>query len=207
VNRLSSSLRFSTLPLSALVCAIALGCGGTSAAEYPHFGKERDPRSQPYVIGVGDRLEINVWKDEELSTEAYVRPDGTVTIPLIGDVVATGRSPTDLKKEIKQRLDRYVKDAIVTVAVTEVNSYSFTVTGNVAHPGVFSNRNWVTISEAIALAGGPSRYGDADAVVVIRRDQPKARPRRIPIDYDAILEGDAPEQDIVILNGDTIYVP
>jgi polysaccharide export outer membrane protein len=193
------------LSLSLLLFATA--CGGSGAADYPHFGRERDPRNTPYVIGVGDRLEINVWKDEELSTEAFVRPDGTVTIPLIGDVTAAGRAPDDLKREIKQRLDRYVKDPIVTVAVTEVNSYSFTVTGNVAHPGVFTNRSWVTISEAIALAGGPSRYGDSESVVVIRRDAPKARPRRIPIDYDAILDGDAPEQDIVVLPGDTIYVP
>jgi polysaccharide export outer membrane protein len=185
-----------------------IGCAGSgSAASYPHFNREADPRNQPYVIGIGDRLEINVWKDEELSTEAFVRPDGTVTVPLIGDVAASGRSPEDLRKEIKQRLDRYVKDAIVTVAVTEVNSYSFTVTGNVSHPGVFTNRAWVTVSEAIALAGGPNRYGDSSEVVIIRRDKPKAEPRRIPIDYEAILEGDAPQQDIVILPGDTIYIP
>ena len=148
----------------------AVGCGGSgSASNYPYFDRERDPRNQPYVIGVGDRLAINVWKDEELSTEAFVRPDGTVTVPLIGDVKAARRLPEELRKEIKQRLDRYVKDAIVTVAVTEVNSYSFTVTGNVAQPGVFTNRSWVTVSEALALAGGPNRYGDASEVVVIRR--------------------------------------
>lgn len=192
--------------LSAVLGA-SVGCGSGSAANYPYFERERDPRTQPYVIGVGDRLRVSVWRDEELSTDAFVRPDGTVTVPLIGDVKAAGRTPDDLRGEIKQRLDKYVKDPIVTVAVSEVNSYSFTVTGNVAHPGVFSNRSWVTVSEAIALAGGPSRYGDASEVVIIRRDNPKAEPRRIPIDYEAILDGDAPKQDIVILPGDTIYVP
>jgi polysaccharide biosynthesis/export protein len=128
-------------------------------------------------------------------------------VPLIGDVAAAGRSPEDLRKEIKQRLDRFVKEPIVTVAVTEVNSYSFTVTGNVNTPGVFTNRNWVTVSEAISLAGGPSRYGDPRDVVIIRKQKSKGPPRRIPIDYEAILEGHAPEQDIVILPGDTIYIP
>lgn len=190
-----------------LLSALPLACAGGKAANYPYFDRERDPRTQPYVIGVGDRLAVSVWRDDELSTEAFVRPDGTVTVPLIGDVKAAGRTPDDLRAEIKQRLDKYVKDPIVTVAVTEVNSYSFTVTGNVANPGVFSNRSWVTVSEAISLAGGPSRYGDPSEVVVIRRDKPKATPRRIPIDYEAILEGDAPNQDIVVLPGDTIYIP
>jgi polysaccharide biosynthesis/export protein len=183
-----------------------VGCGGSKAASYPYFDKEPDPRNQPYTIGAGDRLAITVWKDDELSTVAFVRPDGTVTVPLVGDIAAAGRTPDDLRKEIKQRLDRYVKEPIVTVAVTEVNSYSFTVTGNVSAPGVFTNRNWVTVSEAIALAGGPSRYGDARDVVIIRKQKAKP-PRRIPIDYEAILEGDAPQQDIVILPGDTIYIP
>jgi polysaccharide biosynthesis/export protein len=187
---------------------VAAGCGGGSAAaKYPYFDKEPDPRNLPYTIGAADRLAITVWKDTELTTEAFVRPDGTVTVPLIGDVAAAGRTPEDLRKEIAQRLDRYVKEPIVTVAITEVNSYSFTVTGNVNAPGVFSNRTWVTVSEAIALAGGPSRYGDPNDVVIIRKQKAKGPPRRIPIDYEAILEGDAPEQDIVILPGDTIYIP
>lgn len=194
------------LASAALAVLFGSACGG-AAANYPYFDRERDPRKQPYVIGVGDRLDINVWKDDELSTQAFVRPDGTVTMPLIGDIQAKGRSPEALRREIKQRLDRYVKDPIVTVAVTEVNSYSFTVTGNVGQPGVYGNRNWVTVSEALSLAGGPNRFGDASEVVIIRRDSENAAPRRIPIDYDAILEGDAPEQDIVILSGDTIFVP
>jgi polysaccharide biosynthesis/export protein len=184
------------------------GCGkGKNAASYPYFGREPDPRNQPYVVGIGDRLRISVWKDDELSTDAFVRPDGTVTVPLIGDIQAKGRTPGDLKKEVTRKLDAFVKDPLVTVAVIEVNSYQFTVTGNVAHPGVFTSRNWVAVSEAISLAGGPNRYADANDIVIIRRDKSSDKPRRIPIDYEAILEGHAPQQDIVILPGDTIYVP
>jgi polysaccharide biosynthesis/export protein len=208
INRLLSGRGLVPFLLAALVLLTPLACNkGGAAASYPHFGRERDPRNQPYVIGVGDRLRINVWKDPELSTEAFVRPDGTVTMPLIGDIRAKGRTPADLTKEIKQRLDRFVKDPLITVAVTEVNSYQFTVTGNVAQPGVFTSRSWVSVSEAISLAGGPNRYADANDVVIIRRDSPEAAPRRIPIDYEAILDGEAPRQDIVILPGDTIYVP
>ncbi len=199
VPKLRLSLVFVCL---ALVCS---GCiGGSRTANHP-YAKEYDPRGQPFVVGVADTLAVSVWRDQELSTEATVRPDGTITLPLIGEVRAVGKTPDQLTKEIRERVGRFVKDAIVTVAVTEVNSYRFTVTGNVGHPGVFTSRYYVTVSQALALAGGPNRYAD-DQIVIVRRD-PGGKLRRIPIDYEDILEGDAPQQDIVILAGDNIYVP
>jgi polysaccharide export outer membrane protein len=157
------------------------------------------------VVGVADTLAVSVWRDQELSTEATVRPDGTITLPLIGEVRAVGKTPDQLTKEIRERVGRFVKDAIVTVAVTEVNSYRFTVAGNVGHPGIFTSRYYVTVSQALALAGGPNRYAE-DEIVIVRKD-PSGKIRRIPVDYDDVLEGDAPEQDLVILAGDNIYVP
>ncbi|HMJ11556.1 MAG TPA: polysaccharide biosynthesis/export family protein [Polyangiaceae bacterium] len=186
----------------ALVCSGCLGANRTSRHPY---SQEQDPRGRPFVVGVADTLAVTVWRDQELSTEATVRPDGTITLPLIGEVRASGKTTEQLTREIRERVGRFVKDAIVTVAVTEVNSYRFTVAGNVGHPGVFTSRYYVTVSQALALAGGPNRYAD-DEIVIVRTD-PSGKIRRIPIDYDDILEGDAPEQDIVILTGDNIYVP
>jgi polysaccharide export outer membrane protein len=182
----------------------ALGCASASA--HGPYTQEYDPRRHPYVIGVADVLAINVWKDQELSAQAVVRPDGTITIPLVGDLDAAGRTTEELRREIKQRLARFVQQPVVTVALAEVNSYRFTVTGNVAHPGVFSAKYYLTVSEAISLAGGPNRYATADRVEILRAAS-AGRARRIPIDYDAILEGDRPDMDIVVLPGDTIYVP
>jgi polysaccharide export outer membrane protein len=188
-----------------VVSALSLSCRSW-ANGYNHYAKEPDPRTQEYVIGVADHLTINVWRDGELSTEAQVRPDGTITMPLIGDLVAAGRTPTQLKREIKSRLETYVKNSIVTVAVMEVNSYRFTVTGEVGAPGVFATKSFVTVSEAIAQAGGPTRYADDDDVILIRKD-PNGKIRRIPIDYEGIVDGDATQQDIVVLSGDTLFVP
>jgi polysaccharide export outer membrane protein len=98
-----------------------------------------------------------------------------------------------------------VKDAAVTVSVTEVNSYRFTVAGNVESPGLFTARYYLTVSEALALAGGPNRYADTDEVVVVRTIN--GTTLRIPINYDDILSGKSPEQDIVILAGDSVRVP
>ena len=194
----------SVLGVLLLLVCVASGCA-SSASKYPYYAREYDPRKHPYVIGVSDVLEVNVWKDESLSTEARVRPDGTITVPLVGEVRAAGRTTDALREEIRQRLTQYVKQAVVTVAVGEVNSYNFTVAGNVGQPGVYSSRRFVTVSEAIALAGGPNRYATAKEVEIIRTES--AKQRRIPIDYDAILEGDRPEMDIAVLAGDTVYVP
>ena len=146
-------------------------------------------------------IRVTVWKDPNLSTDAAVRPDGTITLPLVGEVVASGRTIVELQQNIGEHLSAFAKDAVVTVALLEINSYRFTVTGNVEHPGMFTPRYYVTTSEAIALASGPNRYASIHDIVVVRGKQ------RIPIDYDAILSGKSPEQDIVVLAGDAIRVP
>ena len=165
-----------------------------------------DPRGRPYVIGASDVVRVTVWKDPNLSTDAVVRPDGTITLPLIGEVVASGRTAMALQEEIGKRLSVFVKDAVVTVAVEEVNSYRFTVAGNVEHPGLFTSRYYLTVSEALALAGGPNRYASTSNMVIVR-NKGSGHIQRIPIDYDAILSGERPEQDIVILPGDSVRVP
>jgi polysaccharide export outer membrane protein len=189
----------------AISSGLALGCGArTTPVSYADLAQS-DPRRQPYVIGSSDMLRVTVWRDPNLSTESPVRPDGTVTVPLAGDVRAAGRTTAQVQQEIAKRLENFVKDAVVTVAVIEVNSYRFTVAGNVEHPGVFAEKNYVTVSEAVALAGGPNRYASPDDTVVIRAQS--GQQLRIPINYDKILEGQDPEQDIVIVRGDTVYMP
>jgi polysaccharide export outer membrane protein len=146
-----------------------------------------------------------VWKDPNLSTDAIVRPDGTITVPLVGEVTASGHTAVELQRQLEARLSTFAKDAVVTVSLAEVNSYHFTVAGNVEHPGMFTPRYFVTVSEAIALAGGPTRYAETTDMVIVRVSG--ARSLRVPIDYDAILSGKAPEQDVVVLAGDSLRVP
>jgi len=181
-----------------------IGCAGIQAFDY---GGEPDPRREEFVIGVGDTIRINVWHMPDLSVDAKVRPDGTVTMPLIGDLRAAGRTPTLLRAEIEGALKTYVKDesAKVTVAVSDASSYQFTVLGSAEHQGAFSAHRFVTVTEAIALAGGPTRFASASKIVIIRSSV--GGPRRIPVDLDAIYKGTHPEMNIVILPGDMIYMP
>ena len=195
-----ASLRLALLALPLLVVPACGSRYGDASAVYAEAARN-DPRTRPYVIGVSDVVRVTVWKDPNLSTDAAVRPDGTITVPLVGELVAAGETVVELQRKIAQQLSAFAKDAVVTVAVVEVNSYRFTVAGNVEHPGMFTSRYYVTVSEAIALAAGPNRYASTGSVVIVRAT------RRIPIDYGAILSGKSPEQDIVVLAGDAVRVP
>lgn len=193
------------LILTTLVASL-VACS-TPPSNYP-YEKEPDPRRSEYVIGVSDRLSIRVWKNPELNTDIEVRPDGTITMPLLGDVRAVGLTPTELKKEIGKALSQYIKEAgaVVTVAVTEVNAYKITVSGNVLQPGVYPSREFLTVADAVALAGGPNRFAKSSEVVLIRRN-PKGGVRRIPIDYESIQKGEQLRQNLVLLSGDTLFFP
>jgi polysaccharide biosynthesis/export protein len=196
----------SLLVVSSLVAAGALGC--SHAPPRYDYASEPDPRKQEYVLGPSDLLHITVWHNPDLTGDALIRPDGTISLPLIGDVRAAGRTPEQLRAEIVQMLTTFIKDqsAAVTVTVSGVNSYRFVVLGNVEHGGAFSSNRYVTVSEAISLAGGPNRFANPEEAVIIRNDATKGR-RRIPIDYSSILKGTHPEHDLALMTGDTIYVP
>jgi polysaccharide export outer membrane protein len=186
-----------------IVSLTMLGCG---PAAYD-YSKEPDPRKHEFVIGASDALKITVWKNPDLSCDAKVRPDGTITMPLIGDVRAADRTPGQLKEEIARRLSSYIKDdtAAISIAVTEVNSYRFTVSGNVEHGGIFTSKYYVTVAEAIALAGGLNKFANPGKLVVVRRDREGLR--RIPIDYSRISSGEHPEENLVLIAGDNLFSP
>jgi polysaccharide export outer membrane protein len=184
-----------------LASTVIVGCGPA----YYDYSKEPDPRKGEFVLGVNDALHVNVWKNAELSVDARVRPDGTITMPLVGDIKAAGRTPSSLKSEITKRLQSFVRDegAIVSIAVTEVNSYRFTVAGQVEHAGLLTAKYYVTASEAIAMAGGLNRFANPHKLTLVRNDARGLR--RIPIDYERIASGLHPEEDVVLLAGDTLY--
>lgn len=188
-----------------LMMALASAC----ATPQPHFDytTEPDPRQHEYVLGPSDVLRVTVWRSTDFSGETVVRPDGTMSLPMLGDLHAAGMTPSQVRAEIEKRLLTFVKreEAIVTVSVSAINSYRFVVNGNVEHPGVFSSSHYVTVVEAIAMAGGPNRFGSPEQAVIIR--SAGGKPRRIPINYPAILTGARPEQDLTVLPADTIYIP
>jgi len=192
------------------VAVLAFGLIVACGPKMPNYdySKEVDPRVSEYVVGVDDSLNINIWKNEQLSTSVVVRPDGTITMPLVGDLVARGKTPTQLRKEIAKRLAEYVKlgASEITVAVTQVNSYRFTVSGEVVRAGMVQSRQYLTVADAIAQAGGFTRFAERNKITLSRRDA-DGTIRRIPIAYDFIENGSHPEMNIVMLAGDSLHIP
>jgi polysaccharide biosynthesis/export protein len=199
--------RYASLALLTLAFVTAGACGA-SIPDYD-YAKEPDPRTSEYVLGPSDVILVTVWKNSELSGEHTVRPDGTVTLPLVGDMVAAGRTPTELTTDIVEGLKKYmaVNPSEITVAVRSVNSYRFTVSGEVVRPGIYTATHYVTVAEAIAMAGGFTRFAERDEVTIQRRDRQSGQVRRIPINYDVIEQGIMPEMNLVIVPGDSVYVP
>ena len=199
---LSRSLLASLVSLVLVLVSFAsMGCGGAAAYDYK---KEPDPRTGEYQVGPLDQLKVVVWKNQELSADVVVRPDGIVTLPLIGDVKAAGRTPSQIQKEISMRYANFIRieESVVSVGVSQVNSLNFTISGNVEKAGVYSVKSYVTVLEAIATAGGPNKYAGNAAFIV--RGSPS---RRIPIDIKRASSGEHPEENVVILRGDLIVVP
>jgi polysaccharide biosynthesis/export protein len=162
-----------------------------------------DNSDQPYRIGREDVLDIAVWRDADLSRTLPVRPDGYISMPMTGDMLAAGKTPTELAEEIKTRLQPYVQEPRVTVIVREVNSSRVFVTGEVARPGAYPLRGRISVIQAIALAGGFTDFANADGITVLRSD---GKGGQIPVRYSDLLSPDG-GQDIILRPGDTIVVP
>jgi len=157
-----------------------------------------------YVIGREDVIAVEVWKDPSLSAKVPVRPDGNISLPMIGELKAEGRTADDLKGEITHRLQPLVEQPVVSVMVSEINAAKFYVLGEVAHPGAFPVRGRVSVIQALALAGGPTEFANPRAVVVIRPGS-DGHQRRFKVDAKDVLAGHA--QALALEPGDTVYVP
>ena len=202
----STRSRLASLLLAALACASSLLALGCMPARAPYdFAAERRAAGT-YLIGAGDVLQVRAWKNEALSQRVIVRPDGFVTLPLIGDVRAGGRPVEAVAADIAGRAARfYTETPVIAVEVAELHGYRVYVLGEVSRPGELTPRGPITVLQAIALAGGFTRFASPNAIVIVRHD---ARgERRIPISYAEVVEKGDLKQDLPLLTNDTIVVP
>lgn len=194
--------RYLLLAFSIAIC----GCG--AAIPKYDYSREPDPRKSEYVIGVGDVLQVRVWRNPDVSSDPVVRPDGTITVTLLGDMRAAGLTPTQLRDQVKARFDQYIRDeaAVVTVAVSTIGSYRVTVSGRVGQPGVLTATHYLTVVEAVSLAGGPTAFASPQDAILFRLN-PDGSARSIPIRYDLIVKGEHPEMNLVLQRGDQVFIP
>jgi polysaccharide export outer membrane protein len=180
---------------------ISLGAG---CARHPTYNWKTES-ALGYRVGPGDVLKVGIWKHDELSQQVTVRPDGKFSLALVGDIDADGHTVDEIGAELSKRSTRFFQDnPPVMIQVAEVRSYKIYVVGEVLRGGEFTPNHQVTVLHGLALAGGFTRFASPGRIVIIRKDSHGER--RIPFDYDAVLEGDL-EENLALQSGDTVIVP
>jgi polysaccharide biosynthesis/export protein len=158
-----------------------------------------------YVIGPDDILSIVFWRDNDMSHDVAVRPDGKISLPLINEVQASGLTPEQLRVSLTAAANKFVEDPAVTVVVKAINSRKVFITGQVAKPGPYSLSGPTTVLQLIATAGGVAEYAKSDRIMVMRVENGKTIGRRF--NYKDVSEGKNLQQNLELKPGDTIVVP
>jgi polysaccharide biosynthesis/export protein len=192
----------------ALSAAVAAAQGGAASQA------ERPPGSAPaagadipphYVIGPEDVLSVVFWRDEDMSTDVVVRPDGKISLPLLNDVQAAGLTPEQLRAAVEKVAAKYLEDPNATVVVKEIHSRKVYVTGQVGSPGTYPLATGMTVMQLIAVAGGLQEYADAKNIVIMREEGGKTRYFRF--NYRDVVRQRNVGQNIRLEPGDTVLVP
>jgi len=213
------SRRAQLLALLLLLCVPAAAAGQSSAAgKQSSAGQKQDEQASAaaaqakaanedptYVIGAEDVLNINVWKEADISRIVPVRPDGRISLPLLNDVQAAGLTPQQLAASIRDGLKKFIADPEVTVIVTAVNSRRFYVLGEVTKPGVFPLLPGMTVLQGLASAGTFTQFANLKGIYVLRNENGKQV--KHPFNYKAVLKGHDESQNVELKPGDTIVVP
>lgn len=161
---------------------------------------------EEYIIGPEDVLAISVWREAEISRTVPVRPDGMISLPLIGELKASGLTPLELNSVITDELKNYLSNPEVTVIVQKANSQKFNIVGQVQRPGSYHLGRPMTVLDALAVAGGFRDFANGKKIYVLRR-LPNGRRLRIPFNYKEVIKGRKFYQNVELEPGDTIVVP
>jgi len=199
---------------SASPWALAFALAGFAVAS-PGFGAGSDgtiPKSVDattggrYVIGAGDVLQIDVWKEPEASVASIaVRSDGVITVPLLRELPVAGMTTGELEKLLTEKYSKLIRDANVSVIVKEIHSEKIYLIGAVRKEGSIVMKSPLNVLQAIAESGGLTDYAKRSKIYILRGD--RGHQERIPFDYEAVLKGQKIEQNIVLRPGDTVVVP
>jgi polysaccharide export outer membrane protein len=159
-----------------------------------------------YRIGADDVLTINVWHEPEVSRNVPVRPDGNISLPLLGDVQAAGLTPTELQNELEARFTKYLTNPDVSVIVAEIRSQRINVLGEVYRPGTYALIPPMSVVDAIATAGGLREFAKPNKIYVLRI-LPNGQEERLKFEYKNVMKGKRGSKDILLQTRDTVVVP
>ena len=180
--------------------------GAASSVTQPETGTSTKAHDDSYVIGNDDHLSINVWKEPDLTKNIPVRSDGKISLPLVGEMQASGRTPLQLESDISSRLRNYITAPEVTVIVEQINSKKYNILGYVGKPGAYSLTLSTTVMDAIALAGGFKDFAKSKGVYILRQN-PDGTQSRLNFNYKDFIKGKNLSQNVKVEPGDMIIVP
>jgi polysaccharide biosynthesis/export protein len=186
----------------------ALARGQDKTQQSPAAGTTAKVSATPdpnYIIGPQDVLDIDVWKEAELTRDVPVRPDGKISLPLLNDVQAAGLTPTQLSEELTTELKKFITDPQVTVIVTQINSQRVYILGEMTRPGAYPLLPGMTVLQALSSAGGFTQFANLKKIYVLRTEDGKQV--KFPFNYKEVVKGNHAEQNIVLKAGDQIVVP
>jgi polysaccharide export outer membrane protein len=178
----------------------------TVAGDPSTGGTAARPHDNTYIIGNDDVLAINVWKEPEVSRTVPVRSDGKISLPLAGEVQASGVTPLQLEKVLAAKLQSFISEPEVTVIVTEIKSQKFNILGMVSKPGSYPLTNSSTVLDAIAQAGGFRDFAKQKSIYILRQNADGSQ-SRLPFNYKDVIKGKDSAQNIKLQPRDTIVVP
>lgn len=200
-----NSLRTATKLITILVLSASLTAPCSDTPKTKAAAVAPSP-SEEYSIGPDDLLAVNVWKEPEISRNVVVRPDGKISLPLVGDLRASGRTPVQLQADIKGQLSNYLTNPEVTVIVQEARSQKFNILGEVEHPGSYPLSRSMTVLDAIAIAGGLRDFAKRGKIYVLRIHSDGSH-TRIPFNYKAVIKGESQSENVELQARDTVVVP
>jgi polysaccharide export outer membrane protein len=192
--------------LGVIVC-LFVGCAPVSKEALDEVAK---PVSKEFLLGPEDVLEVTVWRNQDLSRTVVVRPDGKISLPLIGDVQASGLTASQVAVKIAARLTEFKENPNVSVSIREVNSYFVYVLGEVQRPGKYPIKSYATVLQGVSLAGGFTNFASKGKMAVLRtvtKSDGDLHQIRIPVPYDDLVSGKGAVENFLLKSGDTIVVP
>lgn len=202
-----AAVLFSLQAAPAQQYALAEGADAGRSSNTPaSVGRVNAPVSAQYVIGPNDVLAVDVWKEAEFTRVVPVRPDGNISLPLIGDVRASGLTPHELQARLAEHLRAYLAHPAVTVMVQQVNSQLFNVMGEVQKPGAYAILRPTTVLDALAMAGGFRDFAKETKIYVLRVHADGTH-ERLPFNYRQVARGEKLPQNVQLIPGDTVIVP
>lgn len=225
-NCRSKSIADALVFIRSLVCVISVACATPAFAQTQTPPQTQAPPEKPqapvtpqpavirpadvavpgnYVIGTDDLLGVVYWRDKEMSTDARVRPDGRISLPLINEVLAAGLTPEALQKKITEESKKFMEDASITIVVREINSLKVFITGEVNKPGPYSITSATTVMQLISLAGGLREYANAKNIMIMRKEGDQQV--SFKFNYKEVAAGKNLKQNVDLKPGDTVVVP